>query len=38
MTLGLKLHNVQRIPMDLNTCAVCGNFEFCVHLLMIFYM
>jgi len=38
MTLGLKLQNAQRIPMDLKTCNLCGNFEFCVYLLMTFYI
>jgi len=27
MTLGLKLQNVQRIPMDLNTCNVMRQFR-----------
>jgi len=37
MNSGLKLQNAQRIPMNLNTCILCGNLEFCEHFLMTFY-
>jgi len=36
MTSGLKLQNAQRIPMNLNTGNLCGNFEFCGDLLTTF--